>query len=97
MKKQHQQYHELHQYIHEYVIINGLFELDDEDAYSDKEVEKIKALLEPSQLNDPVKLYLKDVITSYSIHYTKLYEKWICGKTISREYLIQSRRLCVFW
>jgi len=36
-------------------------ELDDEDPYVDKEVEKIKALLEPSQLNDPVKLYLKEI------------------------------------
>jgi RNA polymerase primary sigma factor len=36
-------------------------ELDDEDPYVDKEVEKIKILLEPSQLNDPVKLYLKEI------------------------------------
>jgi RNA polymerase primary sigma factor len=35
-------------------------EIDDE-LYGDKELEKIKALSEPSQLNDPVKLYLKEI------------------------------------
>lgn len=33
----------------------------DEDLLSDKELDKIKALVEPSQLNDPVKLYLKEI------------------------------------
>lgn len=35
-------------------------ESEADDAY-EKDVEKIKALLEPSQLNDPVKLYLKEI------------------------------------
>jgi len=36
-------------------------ESSDDDGFVDKEAEKIKAFLEPSQLNDPVKLYLKEI------------------------------------
>lgn len=36
-------------------------ELSDEEIFSDKELEKIKGMMEPSQLNDPVKLYLKEI------------------------------------
>lgn len=35
-------------------------ELADEDSF-DKDVERLKGLIEPSQLNDPVKLYLKEI------------------------------------
>jgi len=35
-------------------------ELAEEDAY-EKDLERLKGLLEPSQLNDPVKLYLKEI------------------------------------
>ncbi len=33
----------------------------DDDYFSEKDQEKIKGLVEPSQLNDPVKLYLKEI------------------------------------
>lgn len=33
----------------------------DDDFFSEKDQEKIKGLIEPSQLNDPVKLYLKEI------------------------------------
>lgn len=33
----------------------------DDEFFSDKDQEKIKGLIEPSQLNDPVKLYLKEI------------------------------------
>ncbi|MCB9493723.1 MAG: RNA polymerase sigma factor RpoD [Epsilonproteobacteria bacterium] len=36
-------------------------DLGDDDDLGDKELEKIKSILEPSQLNDPVKLYLKEI------------------------------------
>jgi len=36
-------------------------ELGDDDFAAEKEVEKLKGLAEPSQLNDPVKLYLKEI------------------------------------
>ncbi len=36
-------------------------ELEEEDPDQDKEVERIKEILEPSQLNDPVKLYLREI------------------------------------
>jgi RNA polymerase primary sigma factor len=32
-----------------------------EDEYGDKDIERLKSILEPSQLNDPVKLYLKEI------------------------------------
>lgn len=34
---------------------------DEDDFFGDKELERLKALSEPSQLNDPVKLYLKEI------------------------------------
>lgn len=34
---------------------------DSEDGEQDKEVDRIKEILEPSQLNDPVKLYLREI------------------------------------
>ncbi|QQR49490.1 RNA polymerase sigma factor RpoD [bacterium] len=34
---------------------------DDEDDLDIREIEKLKELVEPSQLNDPVKLYLKEI------------------------------------
>ncbi len=34
---------------------------DDEDAAPEKEIDKIRSLAEPSQLNDPVKLYLREI------------------------------------
>jgi RNA polymerase primary sigma factor len=43
------------------VSLEGDIAHDDDDLLGDKEVEKLKALLEPSQLNDPVKLYLKEI------------------------------------
>ncbi len=33
----------------------------DDDFFSEREAEKVKGLVEPSQLNDPVKLYLKEI------------------------------------
>ncbi|MBS1987987.1 RNA polymerase sigma factor RpoD [Candidatus Dependentiae bacterium] len=33
----------------------------DDDYFGEKDLEKIKGLVEPSQLNDPVKLYLKEI------------------------------------
>lgn len=36
-------------------------DIEDEDAEQDKEVDRIKEILEPSQLNDPVKLYLREI------------------------------------
>lgn len=42
----------------EHVELAG--ELGDDDAL-EKETEKIKSVIEPSQLNDPVKLYLKEI------------------------------------
>lgn len=36
-------------------------ELADDDVFNDRELEKLKSSLEPSQLNDPVKLYLKEI------------------------------------
>ncbi len=36
-------------------------ELSEDEVFNDKEIEKIKSGLEPSQLNDPVKLYLKEI------------------------------------
>ena len=36
-------------------------EASDDDAFGEKETEKLKAFIEPSQLNDPVKLYLKEI------------------------------------
>lgn len=36
-------------------------ELADDEPITDKEIEKLKGMLEPSQLNDPVKLYLKEI------------------------------------
>lgn len=34
---------------------------EDDDFFADKELERLKAMAEPSQLNDPVKLYLKEI------------------------------------
>jgi len=34
---------------------------DDEEAAPEKEIDKIRSLAEPSQLNDPVKLYLREI------------------------------------
>ncbi|MBM3886512.1 RNA polymerase sigma factor RpoD [Candidatus Dependentiae bacterium] len=34
---------------------------EDDDAFGEKETDRLKDLLEPSQLNDPVKLYLKEI------------------------------------
>ncbi len=34
---------------------------EEEDSFGEREVDKFKDLLEPSQLNDPVKLYLKEI------------------------------------
>lgn len=42
------------------VDLSGELSSDDE-FFSDKDQEKIKGLIEPSQLNDPVKLYLKEI------------------------------------
>lgn len=36
-------------------------ESEEEDAFAEPDVERYKDLLEPSQLNDPVKLYLKEI------------------------------------
>lgn len=36
-------------------------EAEEEDAFAEPDVERYKDLLEPSQLNDPVKLYLKEI------------------------------------
>ena len=36
-------------------------EIGEEEYYQDKDIEKLKELVEPSQLNDPVKLYLKEI------------------------------------
>lgn len=36
-------------------------DLEEEDAEPDKEIERFRGLIEPSQLNDPVKLYLKEI------------------------------------
>ncbi len=36
-------------------------EIEDEESEQDKEVDRIKEILEPSQLNDPVKLYLREI------------------------------------
>ncbi len=36
-------------------------ELSDDDFYAEKEAERLRGLAEPSQLNDPVKLYLKEI------------------------------------
>jgi RNA polymerase primary sigma factor len=34
---------------------------EEEDSFGEKETDRLKDLLEPSQLNDPVKLYLKEI------------------------------------